>query len=381
MMHKYLFFILFVVFGSVRAQSTINGSFVHEGITRTYSFYVPASYVPGEAVPLILNLHGLSTDGAYQEQYRDFRPVADTANFIVAHPDGSMLLGQRFWNYDTLFGSTVDDIGFLETLIDTIVAHYTIHPMRIYAVGVSNGGFMCYALACRSDRFAAIGAVTGSMSTGMYEECDPEYPIPVIHIHGTEDNVNPYEGTSTMTGIEETVRFWVDRNNCDTVPVINEVPDINISDNATATRYLYSGGINEHTIELFKVNGGGHSWPGSPVPGSSETVCLDFDARKEIWRFFSQYQRDEVISVSEHESEVPAIWPNPASGILHIRASEDRPVTGIAILDMQGRVVEKQSGKRIQIVDVRHLRAGTYIIQASNGISFSSHKLVIADRD
>src|SRR5690606_31326782 len=124
---------LLLLTGSFFAQTTISGSFDHGGITRTYSFYVPAAYIPGEAVPLLLNLHGLGTDGAYQEENGDFRPIADTANFIVVHPDGSFesITNQRFWNYGNVAGSTVDDVGFLEALIDTISAHHSINPNRV----------------------------------------------------------------------------------------------------------------------------------------------------------------------------------------------------------------------------------------------------------
>src|SRR6218665_1740028 len=288
-----LFSALFLLLaGAVQAQTTVSGSFVHDGITRTYSFYVPATYVPGHPVPLVLNLHGAGTDGAYQAQYRDFRPIADTANFIVAHPDGTIEpgTGQRFWNYGNVLGSTVDDVGFLEALIDTISAHYSIDPARVYSAGMSNGGFMTYYLACQTTRFAAIGSVTGSMGTAMYTTCAPSHPTPLIHIHGTSDPLNPYAGNSTSKSIPDVVRFWVDQNSCDTTPVITPVADIDAGDNATAERYVYSGGINGHTVEHFKVTDGGHTWPGSYVFTLLGHTCMDFSASKEIWRFFSQYQ-------------------------------------------------------------------------------------------
>jgi polyhydroxybutyrate depolymerase len=370
----YLVSALFVFLsGTARTQTTVSGSFEHGGITRSYSFYVPASYTPGEPVPLVLNLHGLGTDGAYQAQYRDFRPIADTAGFIVVHPDGSTLFGQRFWNYGNVFGSTVDDVGFLETLIDTIAAGYAINPQRIYAAGMSNGSFMCYYLACRSDRFAAIGAVTGSMSADMYDACAPDHPVPVIHVHGTDDSVNPYEGTSTMQGIADVIGFWVEQNGCDTVPVISSLPDINTPDNATATRYVYSGGTNGNTVELFKVTGGGHSWPGSPVPGSSENTCMDFDACIELWRFFSRNEPGGTTSIAEQNPPEPDIWPNPASGIVHVRANGGHTITGISIRDMQGRLVEQQTDAAIQSLDVRHLETGNYVVTLS-GDGFSVPK-------
>src|SRR5690606_22367897 len=196
-----------------RAQTTVNGSFVHEGLTRTYSFYVPASYTQGQAVPLILNLHGYTSTGAAQAIYGDFRPIADTAGFIVVHPDGTPdpISGLLFWNFG-IFGTTVNDVGFLEDLIDTVSAHYTIDPERVYCTGMSNGGFMTYAMACESDRFAAVGSVTGSMSVTMYNSCNPDHPTPAIHVHGTDDPTNPYTGNSTSESIPDVVDFWVANN-------------------------------------------------------------------------------------------------------------------------------------------------------------------------
>lgn len=368
---------LAAVCGLLRAQTTVSGSFVHGGITRTYSFYVPAMYHPADPVPLVFNLHGLGTDGAYQAQYRDFRPIADTANFIVVHPDGSTMFGQRFWNYGSVLGSTVDDVGFLEALIDTISAAYSINSSRIYCAGMSNGSFMAYYLACQSNRFAAIGTVTGSMSVDMYDACVPQHPIPVLHIHGTSDNTNPYAGTSTMKGIDDTNLFWVNQNNCNPVPVVTAIPDAVTSDNATATRYLYTGGINGHTVELFKVTGGGHTWPGSPVSGSSGNTCMDFDASKEIWRFFSQHEGTAAIAV--HEQVEVDFWPNPANDALVIRVSDNRPVEDVTLRDMRGRLVEKKTGENILSLDISHLRAGTYLLKISGKGFTVSKKMVITN--
>lgn len=370
-----VFIFVLIEFLSAKAQTTISGSFVYGGITRTYSFYVPALYVAGSPVPLVFNLHGLGTDGAYQAQYRDFRPIADTANFIVVHPDGSTMFGQHFWNYGSVLGSTVDDVGFLEALIDTISADYSINPSRIYCAGMSNGSFMAYYLACQSSRFAAIGTVTGSMSVDMYDECVPAHPIPVLHIHGTDDNTNPYAGTSTMKGIDETNAFWAAQNNCSPVPDVIAIPDLNITDNASATRYLYAGGTNGNTVELFKVTGGGHTWPGSPVSGSSGNTCMDFDASKEIWRFFSQY--GATASLVDYQESTVSFWPNPAADEIHIQTTNKLPVREINVLDLRGRVVEKKTGENIQLLQTNHLQAGTYILDVSgDGFRFSK-KLVL----
>ena len=145
------------------AQSNLSGTILSGGLTREYLLYVPAVYTGATAVPLIINLHGYTSSNVAQEFYGDFRPIADTANFLIVHPNGTIDdQGNRFWN---TFGgnSTVDDVGFIAQLIDSLRAVYNIDPNRIYATGMSNGGFMSYQLACDlNNRIAAIASVTGS---------------------------------------------------------------------------------------------------------------------------------------------------------------------------------------------------------------------------
>lgn len=376
MWFRLLLFITFIAAGyHAKAQTTVNGSFVHNGLTRTYSFYVPASYTSGQAVPLILNLHGYTSNGSQQSMYGNFKSIADTAGFIVAHPDGTIdpMTSQRYWNFGIL-GSNVDDAGFLEALTDTISAHYSINQNRVYSTGMSNGGYMSYALACESDRFAAVGCVTGSMSVVMYNSCTPAIPIPTIHIHGTDDAVVPYAGNSTSKAVEDVALSWATKNGCNLTPGITQVPNTNTTDGATAERYLYSGGNNGHTVELFKVTGGGHTWPGAPIPlpGSGNT-CMDFSASVEIWRFFSQYERSNELSVNKTTINDLAVYPNPAKGMIYLEAEQQ--INKVTILDLQGRTVEKINGNNIRQIDIHHLRTGNYLLELS-GDGFKTMKKV-----
>jgi polyhydroxybutyrate depolymerase len=162
----HLFFLLLLgVSAKVRSQVTLEDSFMVNGLMRNYFLYVPAINSPQESVPLILNLHGYGSNKLEQLFYGDFRAIADTANFIVAVPNGSMdLTGILSWN---TFGiGTVDDVNFISQLIDRINTSYSIDQNRIYSTGMSNGGFMSYELACQlSSRIAAVASVTGSMLT------------------------------------------------------------------------------------------------------------------------------------------------------------------------------------------------------------------------
>ncbi|HPI09028.1 MAG TPA: PHB depolymerase family esterase, partial [Saprospiraceae bacterium] len=174
------------------AQTTLTGTIQSGGLTREYRLYKPAVYNGSTAVPLVINMHGYSSNNLEQEFYGDFRGIADTANFLIVHPNGTLdNQGQRFWNaFGT--GSNVDDVGFISDLIDTLSAAYNIDPQRIYATGMSNGGFMSYSLACElNERIAAIASVTGSMAPIKLASCNPQRPVPVMEIHGTADGVVP----------------------------------------------------------------------------------------------------------------------------------------------------------------------------------------------
>lgn len=378
---KYLLFCLCFFIAGFRmtiAQQTISGSFMHDGKLRTYSFYVAASYNASKPAPLLINLHGYTSDGIQQALNSGFMPIADTAGFIIAHPEGTKdFLGNRFWNYKIL-GVSVDDVGFLERLCDTISAKFNINQNRIYVAGMSNGGYMSYYLACTSDRFAAVGSVTGSMPTVLYD-CNPSYVTPVIEMHGTADPTVPYDGNLTSKPIEDVVKYWVQKNKCNPVPTINEVSDIDKTDDATATHFVYTGGTDGHAVEFFKINNGGHTWPGSafdsPLAGNT---CRDFNAAKEIWRFFSQFEKNKGTAVYDrYGANCLSFYPNPASDFLIFKNTELLS-SDIQISDVSGRIVctiLKQNTSAV--TDISTLQPGIYFIKAESHEKVSIQKLVV----
>ncbi len=339
-MTKYLP-LIFLFVSSVRsfAQTTTTANFMHDGELRTYRVYVPASYDGTEPMPLVFNLHGYGSNNIEQENYGDFRPIADTANFIIVHPQGLPdFLGTNHWN---CFGtSTVDDVSFLSQLIDTIYSHYNIDGNRIYSTGMSNGGFMSYKLACLlSGRIAAIASVTGSITPTEFEDCITNHPMPVMQIHGTADATVPYAGNALFMPVEDVVAHWVDFNECNPVPTTTELPDIDATDGCTATHYVYDGGLLGSTVEFFKVTDGEHTWPGSAF--ETGVTNQDFNASVEIWRFFSQYRLNILTSTV---NEVPSplnfsIVPNPAVNetvSLVFNTNEQR---GITVMNALGQVI------------------------------------------
>ena len=322
----------------VFAQTTISKTFVFEGLSRDYRIYIPAIYNSNSPVPLLFNLHGYTSNNIEQELYADFRPIADTANFIIIHPNGTPdNVGSLTWNNFGL--STVNDLGFINALIDTAIANYNIDINRVYSTGMSNGGFMSYDLACQlSNRIAAIASVTGSMLTSKLNDCNPSRVVPVMQIHGTADATVPYLGNLIFAPIETLVETWVQKNNCNATPIQTDLPDINSSDLTTATRHLYTGGTNGNTVEFYKINGGGHSWPGAPI--NINITNMDFSACREIWRFFSQYSLNGTASIAETNKMYPLVFPNPSSNNFNINLTE-LSTTNVQIYNQIGQIVNE----------------------------------------
>ena len=298
---KKIILILIAFFAHVlpsTSQEAIQGTIIHNDIERSYILYIPQSYNNQEDVPLVINLHGYTSNAGEQMIYSNFFALADTENFLIVHPMGTVNeFGEPFWNS---FGAEgVDDIGFLSSLIDYLGSEYNINMDKVYSTGMSNGGFMSYTLACElSDKIAAIASVTGSMFNNQNLLCNCNHPMPVMQIHGTLDFVVPYNGNIEIESVDNVISYWVSFNQCDETPIYNDVPDINLIDLCQAEHYVYENGINGSTVELYKVIGGGHTWPGAGIPIAGSNTNQDFNATEKIWDFFSKYDLNGLINTT-----------------------------------------------------------------------------------
>src|SRR4051812_48550249 len=153
-------------FISAQTGATIVDSINSSGIYRTYRLYKPLSYTGSQAYPLVINLHGYTSNSFQQQYYGNFMPVADTAKFLIVHPQGTKdASNQPYWNAG-ISSAGANDLLFLSQLIDSLKAIYNIDPNAIYSTGLSNGGFMSNYLACNlSNKIAAIAGVAGTMFT------------------------------------------------------------------------------------------------------------------------------------------------------------------------------------------------------------------------
>ena len=261
-------------------RGLVDMSFAHGGEIRESLLYVPDSYNPSTGAPLMLSFHGFGLDSQSQLKQADMRSLADRDGILLAYPQGTPL--GRFPHWNALPNSpenktAVDDLGFVRELISQIESDYPINRERIYASGFSNGGMMAYALACyEKDLVAAVAVVSGQLLDNG-ETCSPESPIGVITLHGTDDQVIPYEGGFRQLSAQEAVDFWVEHNDTNTSPQI----DTFIDGEMTIERHVYDRGNNGVAVEHYKYLEGQHVWFNQLVEGAN--------ASELIWNYVSDY--------------------------------------------------------------------------------------------
>ncbi len=363
---------------SLVSQTTLVDSIFSGGIYRSYRLYIPAVYTGSSARPLIINMHGYTSNALQQQFYSNFEPIADTANFLMVYPNGTYSGANRYWNAG-LGPTGADDLGFLSHLIDSLKAQYNIDLNCVYSTGMSMGGFMSHTLACElSNRITAIASVTGSIFITQYgTNCHPTRPVPVMQIHGTADGTVPYIGNSTMLPIDSVVNYWVTKNNCSLIPTTMAVPNINLTDGCTADHFVYSGGTLGSTVEHYRVNGGAHTWPGAPF--TIGVTNQDFSASKEIWRFFRPFKLNMLTSINEVDKQNLnfSLFPNPTNNQLQFKYDGyNQQFVSIEIIDICGKFVLNKIYDS-NVIDVSKLNAGLYFITISeNGKQIAKQKFV-----
>lgn len=255
-------------------------------------------------------------------------------------------------------------------MIDHIASDYSIDFNRIYATGMSNGGFMSFLLACQlSNKIAAIASVTGSMTPSTYTNCDPQHPTPVLYIHGTSDSVVPYDGALWTRQVEDVISYWSSYNVCDEDALEEDIPDINPSDGSTVQKFSFLNGDLGSEVVHYKVLNGDHTWPGTIInfPGTN----YDINASQVIWDFFSRYDINGLIDTETSITEIKdfkiQIFPNPSTGIYSIEIDENITNVNFTILDLNGISVQRGTftSKESQL-DITDLPQGFYFLQVGS---------------
>ena len=190
---------------------------------RPAELLLPESYSQEVAIPLLINLHGYTGTGASQSAYTFLQEAANEKGVAYIAPTGSEdSFGSTYWNATTACcdfnNSGVDDVAYIDSLIEKASAAANIDLNRIYLFGHSNGHFMSYAYLCSgSKKIAAVAGLAGAMDP------DPALcksaPNNILHIHGEKDGTILYAGGALFgnayTSAEATITQWQQINKCD----------------------------------------------------------------------------------------------------------------------------------------------------------------------
>lgn len=259
---------------------------VDNGLTRYYDLNLPADFDETASYPLMINFHGFGGDAeeysANIENDYNMEALVDSEQFITVYPQGVIRAkGAPEWDPGDNGSQNIEenDVYFTEMLIQQLHNQFNIDLSRVYAVGYSNGGMMAYGLACsRSDLIAAAGIMSGIM---LGESCDGAGTTPIIHFHGVEDEVLPYEGNADYQSVSSVVDIWLDQNNIPASSLVSTSLR-----NGDVIRDVYTGGDEGSEFVLYTINnefekGGGHVWFSESIDGSTPNEIL--------WDFLSRF--------------------------------------------------------------------------------------------
>ena len=269
-------------------------SIVHKEDKRRYIVYTPPSYqsAPQQAFPVVFNFHGGGMSMAEQMLYTQMNKTADRHQFIVVYPQGI----KQDWNVgfgmDYLTGT--DDVGFTQAMLSKLKQDYRIDDQRVYATGLSRGGFFALRLAAElPQQFAAVASVGAPMPEPVVRHHQQRGKVGMLLIQGTADKVVLHEGKANgYLSAQGTFDYWRKHNGIEgATPQPRLIPGP--AGDTTQVSWLEQG-AGGASVALLTVKDGGHTWPGAdafniglPIGKTTRAV----DANDVIWDFFSKHRR------------------------------------------------------------------------------------------
>lgn len=270
----------------------VMNTMMHNGLNRSYIYYAPDK-LPDNS-PLVVVLHGFTSSAETIMDYSEMNVLAKENNFAVVYPQGTMDADSNtFWNvgYDFHSGILTDDVDYIVKLVEYLQEKHTLSVTNTFLTGMSNGGEMCYLLACRHPEvFSATAPVAGMMLQPFFNDCNSQNPIPVFAVFGTNDDVTDYngdpnneDGWGAYPGIPFTIKYWAEAIHYTSMQR-DTIQDITKTDSSFVVSETYFNSQNGTEVMFYKVINGGHDWPGA-------WGNMDIHASKEIWQFFEKYKQ------------------------------------------------------------------------------------------
>lgn len=279
-----------------KGQSAVHKLAV-DGIERSYIVYRPRMFEARNA-PLMIVLHGGFGNAKHMEERTGMNAVADSHQFVVVYPDGTggrleSMRERRTWNAGRCCGQAVEqnvnDVLFINKIIEDVQSKYSIDTRRVYVTGISNGAMMAYRLACEiPDKIAAIIPVSGTLAV---DNCDSAKDVPVLHIHGAKDENVPFSGgrgDNSLAGVShrsvpDAINLIVRSRQC----AARE--EKHIGSGVQVFSYHCNNGA---PVTLYLLKEAGHIWPGGN--GIKDNVGnQNISASNVAWEFAKQFSKSK----------------------------------------------------------------------------------------
>jgi polyhydroxybutyrate depolymerase len=265
----------------------ISDSLLVDGNYRSFHFMKPSRIIPQGSLVFVLHGSGGNGKNMMKATTRLATHIA-TENILLVYPDGY----KKYWNECRKAASSeankvnIDEAAFFTAMIYYFQSNYKISEQKVFAVGTSGGGHMCYKLAMTMPgKFRAITAIIANLPDTDNMDCtEAKVAIPIMIVNGTADPLNPYNGgmmqsgnfiMGTVRSTDNTFHYWASLAGYSGEPVKELVPDNDPSDGKTIERYTYKKKGKQEVV-LLKVIGGKHDYPN------------DIDVHVEAWGFFKR---------------------------------------------------------------------------------------------
>jgi len=270
---------------------------ISSGVERCYLAYAPTTHTPSEPIPVVFSLHGFAGNPQGFRKMTGWERIADAEGFLVVFPHGSSF--PLRWNTHPAANiAHIDDVQFIRNMLADLSEIAVVDATRVYVTGFSNGGTMVDLIACGlADRIAAVGMVDGK-GEDPPETCNPSRPVPVIAFFGTDDplgdieeyplwflrliNVDPSVNDRESLPLQTWIDGWVQRNGCNPSP--EAIPR---SGDAAGVRYTDCS--QDASVWIYRIEGGGHTWPGGWNLAIYGKTSKDISASATMWDFFEAH--------------------------------------------------------------------------------------------
>jgi polyhydroxybutyrate depolymerase len=273
----------------------------HQGTARHALLHAP-SPAPAGKLPLLIYLHGVRPTDWKNHTQHEIDTLADRDGVLAAYPEA---IGFK-WNYTDQLkepqkagDAVADDLGFIEKLIEKLIAGNNADPSRVYVLGDSRGGLMTFTVMCQlADKIAAAGPLITGMTSTQIAACNPKRAVPLMAVAGSSDLWQPYDGSLgkdyRLLSVPETMEFWRVRHGC-TGQELRMLPHRLSEDRTRIMLSEWTGCAVEGAVKLYRVNGGGHQVP-SFAPGNPDWIRQagslnhDIETAEEFWAFARKFR-------------------------------------------------------------------------------------------